>query len=95
MVAKYITITPCGKRGKDKDGWRTAVLKAFDSLEDMLNDKPKHLEKIDSFDTDERIKVDFEPNGKGFRIFPYSAMHDALTFDEHTYGPTIRCIFRG
>ena len=95
MEAKYITITPCGKGGKDKSGWHTGVLKAFDSLDDLLNDKPKYSEKIDSFDTDERIKVDFEPNGKGFRIFPYSEKHDTLMFDEHTYGPTIRCVFRG
>lgn len=87
MEAKYITITPCGKGGKDKSGWHTATLKAFDKNSVLM-----HEAKIDSFDTDGRLKIDFEPNGKGIRIIPYSIKHNALSFDEYVYGPTIRAV---
>lgn len=92
MIAKVITIKPAGSK-TDSDGWHRGLLKAFDSQEDMLNDKPKWERHIDSFDTDGRLKVDFEPNGKVIRIFPYGVDVNALEFDEYVYGPTIRSTF--
>ena len=92
MDTKIVTITPSGKK-TDASGWHTALLKAFDSHEDMMNDNPKWERLIDSFDTDGRLKVDFEPNGKCIRIFPNGVDCNALTFDEYVYGPTIRSTF--
>ena len=50
MDTKIVTITPSGKK-TDASGWHTALLKAFDSQEDMMNDNPKWERLIDSFDS--------------------------------------------
>lgn len=92
MEAKIITITPSWKK-TDSNGWHTATLRAFDSYDDYENNKPKYERKIDSFDTRDMLKFDFEPNGKCIHIFPCRSKHNMLTFDE-SYGPTIEPTYK-
>lgn len=92
MEAKIITITPHGKK-VDSSGWHTATLKAFDSYDDVVKDKPKYERVIDSFSTSDMLKFDFEPNGKCIHIFACRSHHNMLVFDESSW-PMIEPTFR-